>query len=84
MRDVLTRSAVVAHRLFRRQRWTWRGEPRPPSRLDIAATFSSLKWAIDGRFPDDKETRYARTGRLIVVRGAEDYIYAVEVGRESR
>lgn len=83
--DKIAQAAATARTLFLQNEWTWRGEPTPPSELDIAATFSSLRWEIERKFGDERgTTRYAATGRLLVIRsGNGSYTYTVQVGREE-
>jgi hypothetical protein len=83
--DNISAAAVLARSLFLLNEWRWRDSPVPPSELDIAATFSSLRWELEKNFGVGAErgrTRSARGGRLMVTKDDEgNFIYSVEVGR---
>lgn len=83
--DAIAKAAETAQPLFRLNQWTWRDETKPPTLLDIAATYSSLMWSLRREYGwrGDGVTHFASTGRLVVIMSPRgDILYSVATGRE--
>lgn len=78
-------AARTARQLFLLNEWTWRGESTPPSELDIAASFSGLRWEIERSYGDERgQTRFCASGRLVVTRTPDGrFYYSVQCGSEG-
>lgn len=64
----LDKAAEKAEAIFRLNDWTWRDDPKPPTRLEIAAVFSSLAWSLRDAsgMTGDGRIHLAAGGRLLV------------------
>lgn len=83
--DAIDKAAEAAAPIFAANGWKWRSDPNPPTRLDIAATFSSLAWNLRDNygFQGDGHTHFAAAGRLLVTMEANGTMrYGLQLSSE--